>query len=234
MLESFLRILREAGHWQDFIRPGTGQVDPWGLLPLGIAASATSHHIKHLTNMRQDADSPQGDNTPGRDTGRPSGEPVESIEASASAEPRPSPEGDSQTAAVDQDFAGKPGEIGSEPVLDQGANAGGETTTEASSVRVGSPFAEDPFEADESRPIENLYDVGPVKYTAMGAVTASVLVLGFAAAAAYLFPAGGTMVAALGCLLSIFGMYSPWRLASAGLLAVHLCLFLLSYGRTMT
>jgi hypothetical protein len=99
---------------------------------------------------------------------------------------------------------------------------------------VGSPFAEDPFEIDNSRPIENLYDVGPVKYTAMGAVAASILVLGFAAAAAYLFPVGGAMVAALGCLLSLFGMYSPWRLASAGLLAVHLFLFLLSYGRTMT
>lgn len=101
-------------------------------------------------------------------------------------------------------------------------------------MRVGSPFAEDPFAADDARPTENLYDVGPVKYTAMGAVAASVLVLGFAAAAAYLFPAGGTIVAALGCLLSLFGMYSPWRLASAGLLAVHLFLFLLSYGQTMT
>jgi hypothetical protein len=180
--------------------------------------------------MRHGADMPQRENTPEGDPGRPPGEPGEGNDASAAVTPLLG--GDSRAAAIDHASEAIPGELGSESVADQEARTG-EATSETSAVRVGSPFAEDPFEADDSRPTENLYDVGPVKYTAMGAVTASVLVLGFAAAAAYLFPAGGTMVAALGCLLSIFGMYSPWRLASAGLLAAHLCLFLLSYGRTM-
>jgi hypothetical protein len=179
--------------------------------------------------MRQDADSPQRDSTQGGGPKQPSGEPGESgdadelIAADSAAEP----------TAPSQGAAAGPREVGSESFIGQQEHTG-ETTTEESSVRLGSPFAEDPFETDDAPPIENLYDVGPLKYTALGAVAASVLVLGFAAAAAYLFPAGGTMVAALGCLLSLFGMYSPWRLASAGLLAVHLFLFLLSYGRTMT
>ena len=103
-----------------------------------------------------------------------------------------------------------------------------------SEVRVGSPFAADPFEADPARAVETLYDVGPLKYTAMGAVSASVMVVGFAAAAAYFFPVGGTMIAALGCVLSILGMYSSYRVTAAGLLAIHLCLFVLSYGRTLS
>lgn len=97
-------------------------------------------------------------------------------------------------------------------------------------VRIGSPFAVDPFEFDPSRAIEAFYDVGPLKYTAMGAVAASALVLCFGLVAAYVFPAGGTMIAALGCVLSIFGMYSSYRLTAAALLAVHLGLFVVCYG----
>lgn len=99
-------------------------------------------------------------------------------------------------------------------------------------IRVGSPFATDPFAHDPERPVENLYDIGPMKYTALGAVSASVMVVGFAAAAAYFFPLGGTLIAALGCGLSIFGMYSSYRRAATGLLAIHVGLFVLSYGRT--
>ena len=101
-------------------------------------------------------------------------------------------------------------------------------------IRVGSPFAVDPFAHDANRHIENFYDVGPLRYTAMGAVYASAMVVGFATAAAYFFPAGGAMIAALGCFLSIFGMYSSYRLTAAGLLTLHLCLFVFSFGRTLS
>ena len=103
-----------------------------------------------------------------------------------------------------------------------------------SAVRVGSPFAVDPRAAASPAPAESLQELGPMKYTAMGAVSASMLVVGFAAAAAYFFPAGGTLVAALGCLLSILGMYSSYRFAAACLLTLHLCLFVLSYGRSLS
>ena len=100
-------------------------------------------------------------------------------------------------------------------------------------IRVGSPFAVDPFAPDPAKKIEPFYDVGPLRYTAMGAVAASVMVLVFAATATWWFPAGGALIAALGCVLSIFGLYSTFRLASSGLLALHLSLFVLSYVRTL-
>ena len=103
----------------------------------------------------------------------------------------------------------------------------------APSIRVGSPFAVDPAVITSTGPTESIYDVGPVRYTAMGAVVASAMVLGFACAGAWWFPAGGTLVAALGCLLSIFGLYSTYRFSSAGLLVVHLCIFALCYGRSL-
>ncbi len=106
-------------------------------------------------------------------------------------------------------------------------------TPDETDVRVGSPFAVDPVSVDPTRAIEAFYDVGPIRYTAMGAVAASIMVLGFAAAAAWWFPVGGALIAALGCVLSIFGMYSAFRITSAGLLAIHLSLFVLSYMRSL-
>ena len=106
----------------------------------------------------------------------------------------------------------------------------------ANAVRIGSPFAVDPIDPLSGIPakrIEPFLDVGPIRYTAMGAVAASIMVLGFASAAAWWFPAGGALIAALGCVLSIFGLYSSYRFTSALLLAVHLCLFVVSYGRTL-
>jgi hypothetical protein len=116
-----------------------------------------------------------------------------------------------------------------EPIAAQWVSA-----DDAQSIRVGSPFVIDPIAAEPSRPIEVLLDVGPIRYTAMGAVAASIMVLGFAAAATWWFPAGGTLIAALGCALSIFGLYSNYRITSAGLLAIHLCLFVLCYGRSLS
>ena len=137
---------------------------------------------------------------------------------------------------TDRDQAGEHSESPTAITADRAAAdpSGDDDQAAESDIRVGSPFAVDPFEHDPARPIETYYDVGPLKYTAMGAVSASVMVVGFAAAAAYYFPVGGTMIAALGCVLSIFGMYSSYRFLAAGLLAIHLCLFVLSYGRLMT
>ena len=108
------------------------------------------------------------------------------------------------------------------------------------SIRVGSPFAVDPnpiagtsIRRRRVKP-EAFYDVGPLRYTAMGAVSAAVLVLGFAAAAAWWFPGGGTIIAALGCALSIFGLYSNRKLVASGCLVLHLMLFMISYSRAIT
>lgn len=115
---------------------------------------------------------------------------------------------------------------------------GGPATDE--SIRVGSPFAVDPnpiagtsIRLRRVKP-EAFYDVGPLRYTAMGAVSAAVLVLGFAAAAAWWFPGGGTIIAALGCALSIFGLYSNRKLVASGCLVLHLMLFMISYSRAIT
>lgn len=108
-----------------------------------------------------------------------------------------------------------------------------ETTAEDSPLRVGSPFAVDPLIESPIKRVEPFLDVGPIRYTAMGAVAASVMVLGFASAAAWWFPTGGALIAALGCVLSIFGLYSRYRFTSAGLLSLHLCLFVFSYGRSL-
>ena len=100
-------------------------------------------------------------------------------------------------------------------------------------IRVGSPFAVDPLPSlPESKPAEAFYDVGPIRYTAMGAVAASAMVLVFGIAAAWWFPAGGVLIAALGCALSLFGTASAYRITSIGLLAAHLGMFLYSYIRT--
>ena len=97
--------------------------------------------------------------------------------------------------------------------------------------RVGSPFA--PDASITVRPRQTPEDFGSIRYVASGAVAASILVLGFAVAAVSWFPAGGALIAALGCVLAILGLYSSFRLASATLLAVHLCLFVVSYGRSL-
>ena len=106
-------------------------------------------------------------------------------------------------------------------------------------IRVGSPFRVDPspisgtvIHRARAKP-EAFYDVGPLRYTAMGAVGAAMLVLGFAAVAAWWFPGGGTIIATLGCALSIFGLYSQRRLAATACLLLHLMLFMISYSRAI-
>lgn len=106
-------------------------------------------------------------------------------------------------------------------------------------IRVGSPFKVDPapiagtsIQRRRAKP-EAFYDVGPLRYTAMGAVAAAMVVLGFAIAAAWWFPGGGTIIATLGCALSIFGLYSHKRLAAGACLMLYLLLFLISYTRAI-
>ncbi|WP_146401752.1 hypothetical protein [Planctomycetes bacterium CA13] len=117
-------------------------------------------------------------------------------------------------------------------------------------VRVGSPFRGEPFGPATSMqgesanrslatgpqafsPEDIYFQASPLRYTAMGSVAASAMVVLFAATAAVWFPIGTAMTAGLGCLLSVFGLYSPHRLLASGLLVVHLMLFLYSYSQTM-
>ena len=103
-------------------------------------------------------------------------------------------------------------------------------------IRYGSPFAVDPV-LDPTRvtaPAEVFIDAGPLKYTAMGAVAASAMVILFASAAAYWFPGGGTLIAVLGCVLAILGLFSYYRFRAFACLVAHLALFLVSYARAIS
>lgn len=104
-------------------------------------------------------------------------------------------------------------------------------------VRVGSPFTEGtavpPPPLVPTHSVESVYDAGPLRYTAMGAVIAAAMVLFFAVTAAWWFPPGGTLIAALGCVLAIMGMFSHFRKISAAVLVFHVVLFLASYSRSL-
>lgn len=126
---------------------------------------------------------------------------------------------------LNADDATNPGEV----------SAGGSGNDDM--LRTGSPFATgsildavDPLDSSAAQPTptEILTD-GVMKYTAKGSATASLMVIFFAAAAAWWFPAGGVLIAGLGCGLAVGGMFSDYRLPSAGLLVVHLGLFFASY-----
>ena len=107
----------------------------------------------------------------------------------------------------------------------------------------GSPLSDSPL-PDGDQPIvaryatgssanEILDDPGPLRYTALGALTASLIVILFAAVGTWWFPAGGALIAALGCLLAIFGLFSTYRIRSAMLIVIHLALFVVSYSRSL-
>ena len=117
--------------------------------------------------------------------------------------------------------------------------AAGEVPVQAGeSIREGSPFRADPpamLVGDFSSGEGAYLDLGPYRYTAMGAATSALLITAFAGLGAWWFPAGGVVVAMLGALLSIVGMYSPnrLRLVSIAALVFHAGLFLLSYQRAI-
>ncbi|KAA5547171.1 hypothetical protein FYK55_01820 [Roseiconus nitratireducens] len=113
---------------------------------------------------------------------------------------------------------------------------------DASDVRVGSPFRTDPsgpalaaVAAGDARRRPTYDDLGPMQYTAIGASTAGILVLLFAVLGAWWFPAGGAMVAMLGTVLSVGGLFAAarFRYASMGTLVLHLGLFFFCYVRSL-
>lgn len=77
---------------------------------------------------------------------------------------------------------------------------------------------------------EAFYDVGPTRYMAWGAVFASALVLLFAAASAFYFPAGALVITALGAALGAFGLASPQPKLSLALATMHVGLLLYSFS----
>ncbi len=119
-------------------------------------------------------------------------------------------------------------------------------------VRLGSPFASDPPTAASAERVSNAtelessgtkaessggeyrWQLGPLRYTALGAVFAAALASGFALAAAWYLPSGAIAVATLGCGLALFGLHSPRPITAALLVLVHLALFLLSLVRVVT
>ena len=115
---------------------------------------------------------------------------------------------------------------------------GEESDAKPKEIRTGSPFASDPEmtpsqDAAQTRKLEKFYDVGPLRYTAMGAVAASAMVIVFASIACWWFPGGGALIAGLGCALAAFGMFSHMRTPAIGCLVVHMALFVVSYSRLL-
>ena len=103
-------------------------------------------------------------------------------------------------------------------------------------IRVGSPFRESSV-AKPSLSGEAAYaDYGPFLYIAMGSSVAASIVLLFAAAGSWWFPPGGALVAILGVILSIVGVFSNrrFRLMAIASLPIHAGLFVLSYSRSLT
>ena len=77
------------------------------------------------------------------------------------------------------------------------------------------------------------WHAGPLRYTALGAVFAAAICVGFAAVAAWYFPTGAIAVATLGSALGLFGLRSPRRITATALVLIHLGLFLWSVSRVM-
>ena len=77
------------------------------------------------------------------------------------------------------------------------------------------------------------WHAGPLRYTALGAVFAAAICVGFAAVAAWYFPTGAIAVATLGSALGLFGLRSPRRITATSLVLIHLGLFLWSVSRVM-
>jgi len=93
--------------------------------------------------------------------------------------------------------------------------------------RIGSPFAAAPSgKAVKPRQTFALQDLGPFQYTAMGGVVSAIMLLGFAIVAYVWFPAGGCIIAALGCGTAILGLHSKFKRLTTGVLLSHTCLFL--------
>ena len=100
-------------------------------------------------------------------------------------------------------------------------------------LRVGSPFRQGTARAMvgsvQVKPIEAAYaEFGPYRYTSMGASSAAVMLLCFAAAGSIWYPIGGAIVAAQGTILAIAGLFATkrFRIAAIVALSAHIGLFL--------
>ncbi|MEM9587749.1 MAG: hypothetical protein AAGA03_10760 [Planctomycetota bacterium] len=116
-------------------------------------------------------------------------------------------------------------------------------------IRVGSPFAlvfdeatakshgfappADTIRKVLSESDVRLYEAAGILYPAMGATIASAMVLTFATLSVWLFPGGGLMVAGLGSVLGICGLFSKYRWTSAGLILANLTCFLFCFAQTL-
>lgn len=117
----------------------------------------------------------------------------------------------------------------------------GSPPNSGTSTRAGSPFRGGADSAAQGNPfktqaIEAAYgEFGPFVYTAMGGSIAAVVVLAFSALGAFWFPAGGALVAILGIVLSVIGMFGTkrFRYAAIAVAPIHMGLFLLSYVRSI-
>ena len=97
--------------------------------------------------------------------------------------------------------------------------------------RVGSPFAVNPpTKAGQQRPPVAILNVGPFHYAARGGVVAAIMLLGFATGGFVWFPAGGCVMAALGCAVATLGLHSDYKRTAAGVLMLHFCIFITCSG----
>lgn len=108
-------------------------------------------------------------------------------------------------------------------------------------VRVGSPFAPGTASAPsiKSSPTVSavsLAELNALMYLAMGATAAAVLVLLFAILGTILFPVGGLMVATLGVVLAVLGIFSKqkrYQWTAASMIPLHITAAGVCYFRAL-
>jgi hypothetical protein len=105
------------------------------------------------------------------------------------------------------------------------------TVVDEPPVRLDSPFAANTATVIKQRhPAVDLQDVGSFHYAAMGGVVAGIMLLGFAIGGLVWFPAGGCVIAALGCAVATLGLHSGYKRSATGILVLHVSLFVACFG----
>ena len=147
--------------------------------------------------------------------------------------------GETEPASATQQPAVDEGAVYVAKLVDSNESKDAKNASEQA-IRTGSPFRGTPQPAIRPVPVvgsgETSYaDLGPFRYTAMGAALAAALVVAFASLGAWWFPVGGVLVAMLGAVLSVVGMFSTTKLrfVAIGSLAAHAGLFFVSYLRSI-
>jgi hypothetical protein len=114
-------------------------------------------------------------------------------------------------------------------------------STEAG-IRYGSPFAVDPQPGPQSdgqgisgspavpeSGAAAAFEAGVANETAAGGVIAATVILPLAGIALWLFPLGGMLISGLGGALSVIGLTTRRQRWSAGVLVIHICVFVAAY-----